>query len=374
MRASSRRSPTSTPGSSTPSARRPATNWSTTAARYPPKAVIGLACRSLLGRVLLPEEFSGGEAPGQANFVLRELGFTVDEAKGSEEPGGAAAADWSPRRGRSDRRRLLHDAAGRAGRRAVQQGRPQPGPPGPPGRPLEELGRVQAPEHQRRPGRHGPAVHRRLQAGPELPEGGPAAGRRGLPGPTPRVLRRAGRRRGPEPRRRPRPSRSGRSRITSRTGPSGSSSRRRTRSPGSPGEGRGSTSPAGTPRTGSWANSARSSPSRSRSGGCSRSGGTTWRRRSSGSPRRAGTAWGSTCSRSTRTTESEQFIEVKTTGLGKHFPFYVTANEVRCSEDCPERFRLYRVFDFARDPRIYVVTGALSRECRLEPVEYRASV
>ena len=48
--------------------------------------------------------------------------------------------------------------------------------------------------------------------------------------------------------------------------------------------------------------------------------------------------------------ESERLIEVKTTGLGKHFPFYVTANEVRCSEDCPERFRLYRVFDFARDP------------------------
>ena len=33
--------------------------------------------------------------------------------------------------------------------------------------------------------------------------------------------------------------------------------------------------------------------------------------------------------------DSEQFIEVKTTGLGKHFPFYVTANEVRCSEDRP---------------------------------------
>src|SRR4051794_11666089 len=50
--------------------------------RYPPKAVIGLACRSLIGRVLLPEEFSDGEAPGQANFVLRDLGFTV-LAKGS---------------------------------------------------------------------------------------------------------------------------------------------------------------------------------------------------------------------------------------------------------------------------------------------------
>ena len=53
--------------------------------RYPPKAVIGLACRYSLGRILLPEEFSGGEAPGQANFVLRKLGFTVVR-KGEGEP------------------------------------------------------------------------------------------------------------------------------------------------------------------------------------------------------------------------------------------------------------------------------------------------
>jgi hypothetical protein len=56
--------------------------------RYAPKAVIGLVCRSLLGRVLLPEEFSGGEEPGQANSVLRELGFTVtrkDDISGSKE-------------------------------------------------------------------------------------------------------------------------------------------------------------------------------------------------------------------------------------------------------------------------------------------------
>src|SRR5690348_6124637 len=62
--------------------------------RYPPKAVVGLACRGLLGRVLLPEEFSGGEAPGQANFVLRELGFTVKK-KGTREPEGGGQ-DWSP--------------------------------------------------------------------------------------------------------------------------------------------------------------------------------------------------------------------------------------------------------------------------------------
>ncbi|WP_435017963.1 hypothetical protein TA3x_005586 [Tundrisphaera sp. TA3] len=47
--------------------------------RYPPKAVIGVAFRHLTGQILRPEEFSGGDAPGQANFVLRELGFTIEK-------------------------------------------------------------------------------------------------------------------------------------------------------------------------------------------------------------------------------------------------------------------------------------------------------
>src|SRR4051812_11122872 len=51
--------------------------------RYPPKAVIGLAHRHHAGRILRPEEFSGGEAPGQANYELRGLGFAV-ERKGVE--------------------------------------------------------------------------------------------------------------------------------------------------------------------------------------------------------------------------------------------------------------------------------------------------
>jgi len=72
--------------------------------------------------------------------------------------------------------------------------------------------------------------------------------------------------------------------------------------------------------------------------------------------------------------DSEWWIEVKTTGLGKYFPFVVTANEVRCSEDLPDRFYLYRVFDFARRPRVYVLKGALSQACSLEPVQYRASL
>src|SRR5271157_4955119 len=64
--------------------------------RYPPKAVVGLACRHSLGRVLLPEEFSGSEAPGKANFVLRKLGFTVGRKGESETVQDTdAARDWT---------------------------------------------------------------------------------------------------------------------------------------------------------------------------------------------------------------------------------------------------------------------------------------
>ena len=71
---------------------------------------------------------------------------------------------------------------------------------------------------------------------------------------------------------------------------------------------------------------------------------------------------------------SERFVEVKTTGLGKFFPFYVTRNEVRYSEAFPRQYDLYRVFQFAKSPRVYVLSGALSKVCRLEAVQYRAVV
>ncbi len=71
---------------------------------------------------------------------------------------------------------------------------------------------------------------------------------------------------------------------------------------------------------------------------------------------------------------SPRLIEVKTTGLGKHFPFMVTANEVRVSERNAGEYALYRVFEFARDPRLYVLDGALSKTCRLEPTQFRARV
>jgi Domain of unknown function (DUF3883) len=69
-----------------------------------------------------------------------------------------------------------------------------------------------------------------------------------------------------------------------------------------------------------------------------------------------------------------RLIEVKTTGLGKYFPFNVTVNEVRCSETRAEAFHLYRVFNFGPDARLYVLPGALSASCHLDATQYRAFV
>jgi Domain of unknown function (DUF3883) len=69
-----------------------------------------------------------------------------------------------------------------------------------------------------------------------------------------------------------------------------------------------------------------------------------------------------------------RLIEVKTTGLGRHFPFLVTVNEVRVSEREAAAYNLYRIFDFGTQPRLYSLPGALTSSCRLEPTQYRARV
>lgn len=73
-------------------------------------------------------------------------------------------------------------------------------------------------------------------------------------------------------------------------------------------------------------------------------------------------------------TGAERFVEVKTTNLGKYFPFYVTANEVRCSAACADHYRLFRVFEFTRKPAVFVLEGSLEDACRLSPLTYRAAI
>jgi Domain of unknown function (DUF3883) len=72
--------------------------------------------------------------------------------------------------------------------------------------------------------------------------------------------------------------------------------------------------------------------------------------------------------------DSERMLEVKATGLGKFFPFYVTTNEVRCSDDIPNQYILFRVFNMGREARIYILHGSLRVLCQLEPVVFRAVI
>jgi len=67
--------------------------------RYPPKAVVGLAFKHLTGSILGLEEFSGGEGPGQANYVLRQLGFEVTEKDSTIGPQPAHAGEFVTSRG-----------------------------------------------------------------------------------------------------------------------------------------------------------------------------------------------------------------------------------------------------------------------------------
>ncbi|MBU4556347.1 MAG: DUF3883 domain-containing protein, partial [Actinobacteria bacterium] len=70
---------------------------------------------------------------------------------------------------------------------------------------------------------------------------------------------------------------------------------------------------------------------------------------------------------------SELMIEVKTTGYGIFTPFYVTPNELEVSRGS-SNYRLYRLFDFRLNPRLFSIAGSLDASCVLEPSQYLARV
>ena len=70
--------------------------------------------------------------------------------------------------------------------------------------------------------------------------------------------------------------------------------------------------------------------------------------------------------------EVARFIEVKTTTGGALTPFIVTRNELEFSEESEDSFCLYRVFQFASEPRLFILRGSISSNLDLEPLDYRA--
>ena len=67
----------------------------------------------------------------------------------------------------------------------------------------------------------------------------------------------------------------------------------------------------------------------------------------------------------------ERFIEVKTTTFAKETPFFVSSGELRFAEKNAERFSLYRLFEFRKAPKCYVLPGVIQNHCVLDAVTYR---
>lgn len=66
------------------------------------------------------------------------------------------------------------------------------------------------------------------------------------------------------------------------------------------------------------------------------------------------------------------YIEVKATVGGVGTPFFITPNEVAVSDTVGDSYRLYRLYDFAREPRFYVLKGSLGSSCLMRPAAYLA--
>ncbi|MFI5029186.1 MAG: DUF3883 domain-containing protein [Reyranellales bacterium] len=71
---------------------------------------------------------------------------------------------------------------------------------------------------------------------------------------------------------------------------------------------------------------------------------------------------------------SERWIEVKTTRGGNATPFYLTRNENEVAKERPDIFRLYRLYDFSKAPRLFSLKPPLEQLLTLEPLTFRASL
>jgi hypothetical protein len=69
-----------------------------------------------------------------------------------------------------------------------------------------------------------------------------------------------------------------------------------------------------------------------------------------------------------------RYIEVKTTKSGIGYPFFLSRNELEFSKNHPDEFYVYRVFNYGRNPKFYMLNGALDNCCDLTPESYRARV
>lgn len=340
--------------------------------RYAPKAVIGLACRYSIGRILQPEEFSGGEAPGQANFVLRKLGFTVVRKGEEAEEEKPAHKDWTEQEvglivadyfdmleaemlgkpfKKSDHRKALSpklqgrsDGSIEFKHQNVSGVLVELGLPYIEGyKPRSNYQGILATEVESFLDQH-PGFLDKLASAPTInPEQGKQISAPDLDqiieDPPEKTL-------APANTSKPWLSRKARkidfaerdaaNRHLAKLGEQFVFDIERYR--------------------------------------LKAAGRDDLAKRVLWASRDIGDGLGFDILSFDDADDTERMLEVKTTGLGKFFPFYVTNNEVRCSEDIPNQFHLFRVFDFGREPRLYILHGSLRELCQLDPVLYRAVI
>lgn len=78
--------------------------------------------------------------------------------------------------------------------------------------------------------------------------------------------------------------------------------------------------------------------------------------------------------RSFEDTGQDRLIEVKTTRYSRHTPFYMSSNELAVSSAEAQRYYLYRLFRFGREPRLFTLQGRVEGRYAVEPTQYRVSI
>ena len=69
----------------------------------------------------------------------------------------------------------------------------------------------------------------------------------------------------------------------------------------------------------------------------------------------------------------EQFLEVKTTVGHKRTPFYLSRVERDFAEEAGDRFRIFRLYEWGRQPKAFLIKPPLEHALILEPTVYRAA-
>lgn len=71
---------------------------------------------------------------------------------------------------------------------------------------------------------------------------------------------------------------------------------------------------------------------------------------------------------------NDRLIEVKTTQGARSTPFFVTRNELSLAQERPQHFRLYRLYEVAKAPRLFKLKPPLEEAVTLEAETWRARV